>query len=41
MKLLIELLRVGFLYNRKVIEDTAKHHEEFSNEFSSKVLCLQ
>ena len=31
---------VGLLYNIKVIEDTVKHHEEFSNVFSSKALFV-
>ena len=35
-----QLLRVGLLYNIKVIEDTVRHHEEFSNVLSSKVLFV-
>ena len=38
---LFQMLRVGFLYNIKVIEGTARHYEEFSNIFPSIVLCLQ
>ena len=38
---LFQLLRVGFFYNIKVIEDTARHHEESSNIFSSKVTMVQ
>ena len=30
------LLRVGLLYNIKVIDDTVRHHEEFCVIFSSK-----
>ena len=36
-----QLLRVGLLYNTKVIEDTVKHNEKFSNFFSSNVLYLE
>ena len=32
--------RVGLLYNIEVIEDTDRHHEEFSNVFSSVVLLV-
>ena len=32
--------RVGLLYNIEVIEDTVRHHEEFSNVFSSIVLLV-
>ena len=35
-----QLLRVGVLYNIKVIEDRVRHHEEFSDVFSSKVLFV-
>ena len=34
------MLRVGLLYNIKVIEETVKHHEELSNIFSSRVLFI-
>ena len=35
-----QLLRFGLLYKIKVIEDTFRHREEFSNIFSSKVLSV-
>ena len=35
-----QLLRVGLFYSIKVIEDTVRHHEEFSNVFSSIVLFI-
>ena len=35
-----QLLRVGLLYNIKVIEHTDRHNEEFSNVFLSKVLFV-
>ena len=34
------LLRVRLLYNIKVMGDTVRHNEKFSNFFSSKALCL-
>ena len=34
------IINVGLFYNIKVIEDTVRHHEEFSSILSSKVLCL-
>ena len=40
LNLLIYLQSVGLLYSVKVIEDTVRNHDEFSNIFSSKVLCL-
>ena len=39
-KQLLSLLRVKLLYNIKVIEGTVKHHEEFSNVFSTKILFV-
>ena len=35
-----QLLRFGLLYKIKVIEDTFRHCEEFSNIFSSEVLSV-
>ena len=35
-----QLLSVGLVYNIKVIDSTAKHRDEFSNVYSSKVLFV-